>query len=168
MQYDDVGCSSMFQLTHSASSINSDASDRSSKSGTVRPLTSLQPLNPSTCPSSKVKLEKKPNNLPKRHGCICNGSHLPTGFSFVSVSNYFLHFSAQQCSLLFSFSCASNYFLPSSSGRATRPGGTSQEGRCSSLPPTRQRTGVQDCNFYRTHVFVHGVRSLGPGVSKSH
>ena len=94
MQYDDVGCSSMFQLTHSASSINSDASDRSSKSGTVRPLTSLQPLNPSTCPSSKVKLEKKPNNLPKRHGCICNGSHLPTGFSFSSASNYFLHFSA--------------------------------------------------------------------------
>ena len=94
MQYDDVGCSSMFQLTHSASSINSDASDRSSKSGTVRPLTSLQPLNPSTCPSSKVKLEKKPNNLPKRHGCICNGSHLPTGFSFSCVSNYFLHFSA--------------------------------------------------------------------------
>ena len=127
MQYDDVGCSSMFQLTHSASSINSDASDRSSKSGTVRPLTSLQPLNPSTCSSSKVKKKK---------------------IILQKASKQWLHLQRKSPTNRFLFLFCFQLFSPLfSSGRATRPGGTSQEGRCSSLPPTRQRTGVKIAIF---------------------
>ena len=85
------------------------------------------------------------------------------------ASKQWLHLQRKSPTNRFLFLLCFQLFSPLfSSGRATRPGGTSQEGRCSSLPPTGQRTGVQDCNSYRTHVYVHGVRSLGPGVSKSH
>ena len=147
MQYDDVGCSSMFQLTHSASSINSDASDRSSKSGTVRPLTSLQPLNPSTCPSSKVKLEK---NL-----IICQKD---MAASATEVTY-------QQVSLSFLFPIIFSTFQQWESNQTWRniSGGQMQQ-----FATNKTENRCQDCNFYRTHVFVHGVLSLGPGVSKSH
>ena len=147
MQYDDVGCSSMFQLTHSASSINSDASDRSSKSGTVRPLTSLQPFNPSTCSSSKVK---KTNNSPK---------------SIETMAASATEVTYQQVSLSLVFPIIFSTFQQWESNQTWRniSGGQMQQ-----FATNKTENRCQDCNSYRTHVYVHGVRSLGPGVSKSH
>ena len=158
MQYDDVGCSSMFQLTHCVSSINSDAaSERSSKSGTLHSLASPQPVfNSSTLVLVQTwSLQKQTNNF-WNNGGICNGSHLPTGsFGFscfskclnvlASLPFKFVSRWVSEWVILFWLAHLRGFhpcfFICTSSGRATRHRGTSQEGSYSSLRQTGQRTG---------------------------
>ena len=144
MRYDDAGCSSMFQLTHCVSSINSDAMP-SSKCGTVPSLTSLQLGD-----SWKVNYLKLEGTtifrLKHQHiWGLCNGSHISTGsFQLELLFNAIL---VSKVSFLWH---KQNSLFITSNGRATRHGETSQEEvSCSALPATAQKTGDKQTTPYQ-------------------